>query len=92
MNLLADKQLSLVVASRCEGLIRALAQVKPHRSKPETYDTDHPIFSHPLDALRYLLVNDVLAPNLDIVSWNDDGPSPFVTLLQAGQRSLMSDR
>jgi hypothetical protein len=91
MDLLADEQLPLVVASRCEGLIRALAQVKPHRSKPETYNTDHPIFSHPLDALRYLLVNDVLAPNLNIVSGNEDGPSPLMTLLQAGQRSAVSE-
>ena len=47
----------LVVAERCAGLIRALSQVKPQRSSPEVYDTDHEIFSHPLDALRYLLVN-----------------------------------
>ena len=47
----------LVIASRCEGLIRALSQVKPKRAQGEVYDTDHEIFSHPLDALRYLLVN-----------------------------------
>jgi hypothetical protein len=34
-----------------------LSQVKLQRSKSEIYDTDHEIFSHPLDALRYLLVN-----------------------------------
>ncbi len=34
-----------------------LSQVKLQRSKSEIYDTDHKIFSHPLDALRYLLVN-----------------------------------
>ena len=32
MDLLADEELPLVVASRCEGLIRALSQVKPHRA------------------------------------------------------------
>ena len=48
---------ALQVAERCAGLIRALSQVKPQRSSPEVYDTDHEIFSHPLDALRYLLVN-----------------------------------
>ncbi len=55
--LLADEAQPLVVAERCVGLIRALSQVKPHRSSHEIYDTDHEIFSHPLDALRYLLVN-----------------------------------
>ena len=57
MDLLADETQPLVVAERCAGLIRALSQVKPQRSSPEVYDTDHEIFSHPLDALRYLLVN-----------------------------------
>ena len=57
MDLLADENQPLVVAERCVGLIRALSQAKPHRSSPEVYDTDHEIFSHPLDALRYLLVN-----------------------------------
>ncbi len=57
MDLLADEQQPLVVAERCTGLIRALSQVKPHRSSPEIYDTDHEIFSPPLDALRYLPVN-----------------------------------
>jgi hypothetical protein len=57
MDLLADEAQPLAVAERCVGLIRALSQVKPHRSSPEIYDTDHEIFSHPLDALRYLLVN-----------------------------------
>ena len=86
MDLLAEKELPLVVASRCEGLIRALSQVKPHRSTPEIYDTDHPVFSHPLDALRYLLVNDVMAPNLQIVAWDADAPSRFEGLRKAGQR------
>jgi hypothetical protein len=57
MDLLADEHQPLVVADRCVGLIRALSQAKPHRSSHEIYDTDHEIFSHPLDALRYLLVN-----------------------------------
>jgi hypothetical protein len=57
MNALADETHPPVVSERCVGLIRALSQVKPHRSKPESYDTDHELFSHPLDALRYLLVN-----------------------------------
>ena len=57
MNLLADEELPVVIAERCQGLIRALSQVKPHRSRHERYDTDHEIFSHPLDALRYLLIN-----------------------------------
>jgi hypothetical protein len=57
MDLLADEVQPLVVAARCVGLIRALSQVKPHRSQHEIYDTDHELHSHPLDALRYLLVN-----------------------------------
>jgi hypothetical protein len=57
MDQLADEKQPLIIASRCGGLIRALSAVKPHRSHPETYDNDHVLFSHPLDALRYLLVN-----------------------------------
>ena len=57
MDLLAEETQPLVVAERCSGLIRALSQVKPHRTQHEIYDTDHEIHSHPLDALRYLLVN-----------------------------------
>jgi hypothetical protein len=57
MNALADPDIQIVVAERCTGLVRALSQVKPHRTRPECYDFDHEVFSHPLDALRYLLVN-----------------------------------
>jgi hypothetical protein len=57
MDALADEALPLLVAERCTGLIRALSQVKPKRAQVEVYDTDHELFSHPLDALRYLLVN-----------------------------------
>ncbi len=56
-DLLADEVQPLVVASRCRGLIRALSEVKPKRGQVEIYDTDHELYSHPLDALRYLLVN-----------------------------------
>jgi hypothetical protein len=76
MNLLADEAQPLVVAKRCQGLIRALSQVKPASGSPERYDTDHEIFSHPLDALRYLLIN--LPPTFsNWVSPNyDDLPTP----------------
>jgi hypothetical protein len=57
MDALADKDIPLVVSDACPGLIRALSQVKPHRSRTECYDFDHELYSHPLDALRYLLVN-----------------------------------
>jgi hypothetical protein len=57
MDALAGEELPLLVAERCTGLIRALSQVKPKRAQAEIYDTDHELFSHPLDALRYLLVN-----------------------------------
>ncbi len=57
MDALADPALPLVVSEKCVGLIRALSQVKPHKTHPETYDNDHETFSHPLDALRYLLIN-----------------------------------
>jgi hypothetical protein len=33
------------------------SQVKPQRGSHEIYDKDHELHSHPLDALRYLLVN-----------------------------------
>ena len=57
MDVLADPELPLVVSDACPGLIAALSQVKPHRSRPELYDHDHEVYSHPLDALRYGLVN-----------------------------------
>lgn len=57
MDALADPEQPLIVAERCVGLIRALAQVKPQRTQPEIYDTGHELFSHPLDALRYLYLN-----------------------------------
>jgi len=57
MDALADPDLPLVVSDSCPGLIRALSQVKPHHTRPECYDFDHEVYSHPLDALRYLLVN-----------------------------------
>lgn len=47
----------LIVHPRCLGLIAALTNVKPHRNDPDVYDTDHEIYSHPLDALRYWHVN-----------------------------------
>ena len=53
MDALADPEQPLLVAERCLGLIRALSQVKPHKTRPECYDFDHQLFSHPLDALRY---------------------------------------
>ena len=92
LDLLADEQLPLVVASPCQGLIRALCQVKPLKGHPEVYDTEHELYSHPLDALRYLLVNHVLGPNLQEVSWNANEPSSLLTRQQAGQRSLMMSK
>jgi hypothetical protein len=91
MNLLAAEEQPLVIASRCEGLIRALSQIKPHRANHEIYDKDHEIFSHPLDALRYLLVSGVPGAGPQTVSWNADAPSPFEELERAGRRNLMSD-
>ena len=75
MDLLADEAQPLIIAERCVGLIGALSQVKPHRSSHEIYDTDHELFSHPLDALRYLLVN--LPEQYEWVSPDYDSfPSP----------------
>lgn len=56
MEAIADPDLPLVVSTRCPGLIRAMSQVKPHRTSPEVYDYDHPVYSHPLDALRYFFI------------------------------------
>lgn len=39
------------------GFDPCLGAVKPHRGHPEVYNFEHPPFSHPLDALRYLLVS-----------------------------------
>lgn len=57
MEALADPELPLVISDACPALIAALSQLKPHRTRPEIYDVDHPVHSHPADALRYLLVN-----------------------------------
>jgi hypothetical protein len=91
INLLANEELPLVVASRCRGLIRALDQVRPHHARPEIYDTDHPVFSHPLDALRYPLVNGVPSPDQEVVAWSGAEPDSLELLRQAGQRSRVSD-
>ena len=48
-----DTQKRLIVHPRCAGLIAALANVQPHRNDDNIYDTDHKVYSHPLDALRY---------------------------------------
>jgi hypothetical protein len=53
-----------------------LSQVKPLRGSPERYDTDHEIFSHPLDALRYLLVNLPAAHSNWLSRGYDDLPHP----------------
>jgi hypothetical protein len=57
MDALADPNLPLLISDACPGLIRALSQVKPLKHHEERYDTEHELYSHPLDALRYLLVN-----------------------------------
>ena len=61
-------------AECCEGLIRALSQVKPKPRQAEIYDTEHELFSHPLDALRYLLVN---MPGL-VSDWDPGPPAPGI--------------
>lgn len=43
----------LIIHPRCVGVIAALANVQAHRNDDDVYDTDHPVYSHPLDALRY---------------------------------------
>jgi hypothetical protein len=56
-EMIADPDLPLIVHPRCKGLIRAIGNVRPHHTRAEVYDYDHDIYSHPLDALRYLIVN-----------------------------------
>jgi hypothetical protein len=75
MDALAAADLPLVIASRCTGLIRALAQVKPLKGHAEVYDTEHETFSHPLDALRYLLVNPT---NFGYDTWEPEPPTPGI--------------
>ncbi|HEY5473906.1 MAG TPA: hypothetical protein VIK32_12025, partial [Candidatus Limnocylindrales bacterium] len=48
-----DPEQRAIVHPRCAGLIAALANVQPHRNDDNIYDTDHKVYSHPLDALRY---------------------------------------
>lgn len=52
-----DDDARLIVHPRCVGLIDALTNVRPHRNDPEIYDTDHELYSHPIDGLRYWHVN-----------------------------------
>jgi len=52
-----DPEQRAIIHPRCAGLIAALANVQPHRNDDNIYDTDHKIYSHPLDALRYWHVN-----------------------------------
>lgn len=56
-NSIAHKDIPLVVHPRCVKLIRALTQMPPDKSQPDVYLQSHPVFSHPVDALRYWLVN-----------------------------------
>lgn len=76
MNALADEALPLVVSDACPQLIAALSQVKPHRARPECYDFDHVIYSHPLDALRYGLVGWDRATGSADISTNLRGARP----------------
>jgi hypothetical protein len=56
-NSIADPDIPLVVHPRCVKLIRALSQMPPDKNDPNVYAQKHPVFSHPLDALRYWYVN-----------------------------------
>lgn len=56
-NSIADPNIPLVVHERCVKLIRALTQMPPDKAAPDVYLQKHPVFSHPLDALRYWFVN-----------------------------------
>ena len=69
MDVLADEALPLLV------LVRALGHMKPESTQPEIYDVDHELFSHPLDALRYLLVN---LPGV-VSGWDPGAPMPGIT-------------
>jgi hypothetical protein len=57
MNAIASEVTPLVVHPRCVKLIRALTQMPPDKAQPDIYLQKHPVFSHPLDALRYWLTN-----------------------------------
>jgi len=48
-----DPEQRAIIHPRCAGLIAALANVQPHRNDDNIYDTDHKVYSHPLDAMRY---------------------------------------
>lgn len=49
------------------------------------------VVSHPLDALRHLLVNGVLEAGPQTVAWNADAPGPLELLQHQGQRTLTRD-
>lgn len=57
MDSIAHPEIPLVVHERCTQLIRALSQMPPDKTAPDIYAQKHPVFSHPLDALRYWFVN-----------------------------------
>ena len=79
MDALADEAQPLIVAERCAALIAALAQVKPQRTHTEIYDIDHELFSHPLDGLRYLLLN-LPGPGTHPYTPPEDSPGPCAGL------------
>ena len=79
MDALAEEAQPLIVAARCLALIAALAQVKPHRTHTEIYDIDHELFAHPLDALRYLLLN-LPGPGTYPYKAPEDSPGPCAGL------------
>jgi len=57
INSVAHADIPLIVHPRCVKLIRAMTQMPPDKNQPDVYLQKHPVFSHPLDALRYWFVN-----------------------------------
>lgn len=77
MTSIAHAHTPLVVHPRCTKLIRALTQMPPDSRQPDVYLQSHPVFSHPLDALRYWFVNTRGAAREEFVPPPVSRPSPL---------------
>lgn len=71
MDMLADKELPLIISRRCERLITGMANIAPDRTRPEIPD-EHSEFAHILDALRYVAINTETGP---VDDWEPSPPT-----------------
>jgi len=56
-NAIAPPEIPLIIHPRCVKTIQALLQIPPDKLQPDVYLQKHPVYSHPVDAARYWIVN-----------------------------------